>query len=52
MAAATPETERTGSKYPMFKASGPTSHQGYGVWNQEPQLSGTKTVRGLFKEWQ
>ena len=29
-----------GSKNPMFKVSGPKYHEGYGFWNQRPQMLG------------
>ena len=34
-----------GSTYPIFKDSGPKSHQGYGFWNQGPKyVLGTRTL--------
>ena len=33
-----------GSKYPIFKDSGPKYHQEYGLWNQKPQILGTWTL--------
>ena len=33
-----------GSKYPIFKASGPKNHSGYGFWNQKPGVLGAWTL--------
>ena len=30
-----------GSKYPLFKVSGPKSHDGLGFWSDDPQTVGT-----------
>ena len=33
-----------GSKYSIFKDSGPKSHLGYGLWDQSPEIMGTWTL--------
>ena len=32
------------TKYPIFKDPGPINHEGYGVWNQKPQMLAAWTL--------